>query len=206
MGTIDATAWVERFLVAAEAHRAQLGDLDRQAGDGDFGTNLETSLRRAREELSGAGGQAPFAALSTAFLNTGGTSGPLYGMWFRALAQAADAGPLDARALGTAVAAGTDAVCRLGGAAVGDKTMVDAMRPAADALLAASEAGEDVARALAAAATAARRGADATAAMLARRGRSSYVGEVARGVLDPGAVTVAIFFEAAPGPDGGAEG
>ena len=72
--------------------------------------------------------------------------------------------------------------------------MVDAMVPASDALVAASGSLDD---ALAAAAAAARSGAEATAHLLAKRGRASYVGEVARGVHDPGAVTVALLLEAA---------
>ena len=86
---------------------------------------------------------------------------------------------------------------RLGGAQPGDKTMVDALAPAAEALSAAVAASEPLASALADAAAAARAGADATAPMLARRGRASYVGEAARGVCDPGAFTVALFFESA---------
>ena len=85
-------------------------------------------------------------------------------------------------------------VQRLGGAKPGDKTMVDAMVPVGESLAAASGSLDD---ALAAAAAAARSGADATAELLAKRGRASYVGEVARGVLDPGAVTVALLIESA---------
>jgi phosphoenolpyruvate---glycerone phosphotransferase subunit DhaL len=85
----------------------------------------------------------------------------------------------------------------LGGAGVGDKTMVDAMSPAADSLAAAAARSRELRADLADAAMAARAGADATAELVARRGRASYVGEVSRGVPDPGAEAVAMFFEAA---------
>jgi dihydroxyacetone kinase len=85
-------------------------------------------------------------------------------------------------------------VQRLGNAEPGDKTMVDAMAPAAAAL--ADCAHRELGEAVAAAAAAAGEAAEGTAGLLARRGRASYVGEVARGVRDPGAVAVAIFFEA----------
>ncbi len=205
-GLLDAAAaraWVDAFVGVADAERGALGELDRRSGDGDFGSNLQTSLTRARVELASATGATPaepFALLSTAFLNTGGTSGPLYGMWFRELSRTfgeAEAVGLDA--LAAAVAAGTATVQRLGGATVGDKTMVDALAPAGDALAAAAAAGDALPEALRAAALAARAGAEGTAELVARRGRASYVGEVARGVIDPGAVTVALFFEAAPG-------
>ena len=76
--------------------------------------------------------------------------------------------------------------------------MVDALAPAAAALERGRETAQRSPPASPAAATAARAGADATAPMVARRGRASYVGEAARGVCDPGALTVALFFESAP--------
>jgi phosphoenolpyruvate---glycerone phosphotransferase subunit DhaL len=196
-----ARAWVQRFLDAAEREVPALGDLDRRAGDGDFGTNLTTSVNSARRVLgdgpAGDPGQA-FAALSTAFLGTGGTSGPLYGMFFRELAKAAgDAAEVDLATLAAGVGAGIGAVCRLGGASVGEKTMVDALQPAADALARAVAAGTALDGALRDAAAAARAGADATAGLVARRGRATYVGDAAAGVTDPGAAAAALFFEAA---------
>jgi dihydroxyacetone kinase-like protein len=202
--TLDAAAtraWVDAFVAELTAQREALGDLDRRSGDGDYGNNLKTALDKAAAALATADPSAPgapFTAVSTAFLGTGGTSGPLYGMWFRSLAQLAEERRgLDLAALAEATAAGLASVQRLGKAEVGDKTMVDAMAPAVAALGAAAEAGDDLATGLAAAARAARDGAEGTEAMVARRGRASYVGELSRGVIDPGAVTVALFFEAA---------
>jgi len=198
--TLDAAgarAWVERFLDAAETEAGALGELDRLAGDGDFGASVTALVRGARHALRDDPPKRPaaaFAALSTACLGIGGTSGPLYGMFFRALAQrAGDAPTLDRAALADGVQAGVAAVRRLGGATVGERTMVDALQPAADAM------GMDGALtdALDAAARAARTGADETAGLLARRGRATYVGEAALGVVDPGAALVAVFFEAA---------
>lgn len=182
-----ALAWWQRFAAAFEREREALAELDRTAGDGDFGTNLRSALRRVDQRLAGgptgSAGEV-FARVSEGFLDTGGTSGPLYGMWFRALAKAL----AEERGLAAGVADGVATVRRLGGAAPGDSTMVDAMAPAAQALT----GGAD----LAAAAVAAREGAESTRELRARRGRSSYTGDVSRGVLDPGAVTVALFFEA----------
>jgi len=194
-------AWAEAFLDEAERHAEALGDLDRESGDGDFGTNLLTSIRSARARLEQDPGERPadaFSALSAAFMASGGTSGPLFGMWYRELATAAgDAPAIGTPELATGFAEGLATVCRLGGAAVGDKTMIDAISPAADALAAAATSGVATADALAAAARAARAGADATASLVARRGRASYVGELARGVVDPGAATIALFVESA---------
>lgn len=204
-------AWVEAFLAALAAEREALGELDRRSGDGDYGNNLKTALDKADAGLATTAGDssgAPFAALSNAFLGTGGTSGPLYGMWFRELARVGEErGELDLEGLAEGTAAGLAAVQRLGRAEVGDKTMVDAMAPAAAALAAAAASGQSLDEGLADAGRAAREGAEGTAAMLARRGRAAYVGEVARGVIDPGAVTVALFFEAGSetAPDGGSD-
>jgi dihydroxyacetone kinase len=205
VNALDASAvraWVGVFLASAEAEVERLGDLDRESGDGDFGTNLVTSIRSARGHLSvesgdGADAGASFKALSAAFLGTGGTSGPLFGMWFRELARASEgASSYSVTTLAAGVRAGLATVRRLGGADVGDKTMIDALAPAADALDAAVSAGSDLPQALSDAAQAAQAGANATAVPAARRGRASWVGDAARGVVDPGAATVALFFAA----------
>jgi dihydroxyacetone kinase len=197
-----AAAWIGSFVGDFADRREELDDLDRRAGDGDFGSNLLPAIEPAAAALASApgdGADTAFTTLSNAFMGAGGTSGPLFGMWFRELARAASAagGRLDLAGLAGGAGAGRDVVMRLGGAAAGDRTMLDAIVPAADALAAAASAGEDLRVGLRAAATAARAGAAATAEMVARRGRASYVGEAARGVQDPGAVAVAIFFEAA---------
>jgi dihydroxyacetone kinase-like protein len=192
----DAREWVQRFIDVFNQQREALAELDRRAGDGDFGTNLASALRRASRRVSDGpsdSASAVFARVSEGFLDTGGTSGPLFGMWFRELSKAT-AQSADAAALAAGVAAGVATVQRLGHAQVGDKTMVDAMLPAAEAMT-----GHDLDADLAAAARAARTGAASTEQLRARRGRSSYVGDVAVGVLDPGAVTVALFFESARG-------
>src|SRR5262245_12937544 len=182
-------------MAAADEQSAALNELDRQSGDGDFGANLSAAVARVRTRLDGAETVAGvFSAFSGAFMDTGGTSGPLYGMWFRALARAADGDAVGLPELAAGAADGVATVQRLGRAEVGDKTMVDAMVPAAHALAGAG----DLRDGLLAAARAAREGAASSEAIAARRGRASYVGDVARGVLDPGAVTVALFFESAP--------
>lgn len=196
-----ARQWMSNFMMDFESAKEQLGELDRQAGDGDFAVNLSQALQRARLGLDELGGDAPgadqvFAAVSTAFLHTGGTSGPLLGMWFREVAKAwsAESDPLAALCVG--IRCGTATVQRLGGAQVGDKTMVDAMVPASQALDAARLAGADLTTALQEAALAADRGVRDTVGQRASLGRASYVGELAMGVADPGASAIALFFHA----------
>jgi dihydroxyacetone kinase-like protein len=197
--TTGTRAWISGFIAEIERHGDELTELDRRAGDGDYGTNLTSAVRRATANLAASEPATPqdvFAAVANAFLHTGGTSGPLFGMWFREFAKTSSA-EITTSALASAARNAVDAVRRLGNAEVGHKTMVDAMVPAAEALTNAAAGGMDIASALHAAASAAHSGAAATEQLLAKRGRASYVGEHARGVIDPGALTVAWFFAAA---------
>jgi hypothetical protein len=193
---VTADAWVDAFIDRVHRDHAILTDLDRKAGDGDFGDNLLASTARARREREG--GAAPFRALVLAFRDSGGTSGPLLGMWFRAFARGVGE-PLEVAALARAARDGLASIQSAAGAQVGDNTMVDAMSPAADALAGAVAGELEVDSALRAAAHAAYAGAASTEPLLGRKGRSSYVGEHARGVADPGAVSIAWFFQAGAG-------
>ena len=144
--------WVTEFTARFESQANVLADLDRQAGDGDFGTNLGSALRRAQDFLDRDNprtfADVFFAAVAKGFLNTGGTSGPLFGMWFREIAKAASDAPVSTAALATGVANGLATIQRLAGAEVGDSTMVDALAPGAAALQAGSAAGVGVREAL----------------------------------------------------------
>ncbi|WP_010551903.1 DAK2 domain-containing protein [Brachybacterium paraconglomeratum] len=187
-----------------------LGDLDRRAGDGDFGDNVRLAMKNLGRELEG-GEPADFrgwvTAMSRAWLGVGGTSGPLFGMFYRDLAKAAGDGEVpDLAALAEALEAGQAVIQKYGEAEVGDRTMVDALAPAVAALREAAGSGADAAHALGAAEKAAIDAAKGTAELTARRGRASYVGDSAKGVMDPGACAMALVIgalRAAVGADGG---
>lgn len=202
MALDEALAWIDRFTGHVRAAKASFTELDRRAGDGDFGTNVDTALTRAGQKVLE---QPPSTVgevmqrLSAGFLTTGGTCGPLLGAWFRELGKhLAEGATTETFAAG--VRAATEKVQRLGKAELGDRTMVDAMLPAAEALHAAAALNAELDVALKHAAGAARRGAVATAGLLARKGRASYVGEAAHGSPDPGAVLIADLFAAAVEP------
>lgn len=175
-----------------------LGDLDRRAGDGDFGDNVRTAMTNLGRELEGeepADYRGWVTAMSRAWLGVGGTSGPLFGMFYRDLAKASGDGEVpDLAALTEALAAGQAVIQKYGEAEVGDRTMVDALAPAVDSLQQAGSAG--AAEALAAAERAAVDAARSTAELTARRGRASYVGDSAKGVMDPGACAMALVLGA----------
>lgn len=187
-----------------------LGDLDRRAGDGDFGDNVRTAMKNLGRELE-AGEPADYrgwvTAMSRAWLGVGGTSGPLFGMFYRDLAKAAGDGEVpDLAALAEALEAGQAVIQKYGEAEVGDRTMVDALAPAVAALREAAGSGADAVHALGAAEKAAIDAAKGTAELTARRGRASYVGDSAKGVMDPGACAMALVvgaLRAAVGADGG---
>ncbi|MFG1960298.1 dihydroxyacetone kinase subunit DhaL [Nonomuraea sp. NPDC049028] len=187
------------YAADVEAAHAELTRLDQLSGDGDFGDNLRSGLRRVVDELdrSGTAGHG-FDVAGRVFLDdVGGTSGPLFGLLFTEIGRALDGDEPTSRALdgdvlswAAGASAGLAAIQRVGEANVGDRTLVDALVPAVAAL------ESDGAGAFARAAAAAADGARSTAELRARLGRASYVGERARGVADPGAVGVALLFRA----------
>ncbi|MBH5338647.1 dihydroxyacetone kinase subunit L [Streptomyces pactum] len=197
-------SWIQRFADSVSATEPELTVLDQRAGDGDFGTNLRTGLALAARELAALPdgplpAAAPLEATARAFLDgVGGTSGPLFGLLFQELSTAvAAAGPsVRVAALAAGTGAGLAAIQRVGEAVPGDKTLVDALAPAARELQRFSPAGRPD-RALAAAARGAWQGVQSTTLLRAHRGRASYLGDRASGVPDPGAVGVALFFTTA---------
>lgn len=190
-----AAAAAATALLAAEA---QLTELDAKAGDGDLGASM-TRAARAILDLPDQAWRSPTSALAAAGdalrRAVGGSSGPFYAT---ALLRASRfLSGLDSPSIAdwaVALAAATQAVSELGGARPGDRTMVDALDPAARALTAAAAAGpEAAARACIAAA---RDGARSTAAMMPRLGRGSYLGDRVLGVPDGGAVAVEVWLGA----------
>lgn len=178
---------------------AELTALDAAIGDGDHGTNLARGLRAVRDrvlaEAPGIPGELLRQTGMTLLSTVGGAAGPLYGTFFlRAATSAGDAPSLDAAAAGDALEAGVAGVRQRGKAEPGDKTMLDALLPALEAYRGAL--GQGLAPATAAAAAAAEEGARATAPLVARKGRASYLGERSAGHRDPGATSASILIRA----------
>lgn len=188
-------AAIRRGCEAIIASEAKLTEMDQKVGDGDIGRSLAQGaeqILKASDRLDGKSEKAILAELSRIVRGSvGGTSGPLYAALALSAANALD-DPSSADASAKAFQAGAASVAELGGATEGDRTMIDALIPAARAM----GAERDGSGQWAAAAEAARRGADATADMMPRRGRSSYLGARAIGHVDPGAEAVAIWLAA----------
>lgn len=194
-------AVLETFQNVCADNEAELGRLDAVAGDGDHGQGMAYGSRGAAEAAraavdQGAGARTTLLLAGQAWADSaGGTSGALWG------AALTSAGGLftDTEGAGEqnvvdAVNAGIDAVLRLGGAQLGDKTMVDAAVPFRDALVDAFDA--DAGPAIATAARVAREAADKTADITARLGRARVLGEKSKGTPDPGALSFSMLMAA----------
>lgn len=182
---------------------SELTDMDQRVGDGDFGISAARVSRAVLSAIDTCPAESEPAAVLRALSATvrrvmGGTSGPLYAvMLLRAAGELDQAGRTpSARDWSNALSAALDGVIALGGAHPGDRTMIDALHPAAQALRTAIEASTPPLQALASALGAAQAGAQATASMSPRRGRSSYVGDRALGFVDPGAHAIALWLAA----------
>ncbi len=194
--------WIREFARVVGENAQFLTDLDAAVGDADHGINLDrgmTAVVAALDETT----QPDLAALTkkvgmTLVSSVGGASGPLYGTFFLRLATSLGAEDTVAPAdFAKALRAGVEGVVQRGRAEANDKTMFDALAPALDALDAALASGSDLASALGSAREAAERGRDATEAMVARKGRASYLGQRSVGHVDPGATSAAMLIAAA---------
>ncbi len=189
-------------LIAAVARRVgegreRLNRLDAKLGDGDHGTSISAAFALAVEQIAVLDQPEPaeiWLATAKALMNgMGGASGALFGTLFlKGVAPARGKGALTKLDVEAMWRAGLDGVKARGKAGVGDKTMVDALQPAVDAFA----ASDDFSGAWPAAAEAARAGAEASAAMIARQGRAKFLGERSIGHQDAGATTIALMFEA----------
>lgn len=193
--------WLDRTTQRISEEAGYLTELDSAIGDADHGINLRRGFTSASAVVAADPPTTPGALLKmfgTHLTNTvGGASGPLYGTVLRRAARAlGDEETVSPEALGEALAAAVAGVRRLGDSGPGDKTMVDALAPAAERYGEALRGGASAVEALAAAVRAAREGAEATIPMLARRGRASYLGERSIGHKDPGAASSALLITA----------
>jgi triose/dihydroxyacetone kinase / FAD-AMP lyase (cyclizing) len=201
----EASAKAKRAVTAAcdallEAEH-QLTEMDRIVGDGDLGSNLARSAQAIKNNLP----YYPFDDLPgtlktlgvTLQETLGGSSGPLYGVLLLRTGIFLEGGPAnDPQRWGSALLEGCGAISELGGAREGDRTMLDALLPFAQTFHDGIAAGASTEDSLKRAMIAAEAGAEATAQMIPRRGRSSYLGERAMGHADPGATAVVIWLRA----------
>ena len=203
MKTVDYAAFAGMLKAAAakiEDAKGKLTELDSQIGDGDHGTTMAKVMGLVKETVDGYEGRDVKGLLSKIGMSIltvgGGATVPLYGSLFSGMARAAAEGPgaLDAPALAVMFESGRDRLLKFSKAAPGDKTLVDALVPAVEAMAAMAAGGADAM--FEAAAEAAQKGSDRTRNQVARHGRAMNLGERSLGIPDPGSVSMALIFRA----------
>ncbi|WP_224240848.1 dihydroxyacetone kinase subunit DhaL [Hyalangium gracile] len=201
--TRDAVArWIQAYAAVLAEQKDQLTQLDMDIGDGDHGENMNRGFQAVLAKLPGVADKdisTLFKTVAMTLISTvGGASGPLYGTLFLQMAaRTAGKQELTPSELAEALKAGVDGVMSRGKAVAGDKTMVDALQPALEALQQALGQGVELAEALNRAATAADQGRQATIPWVAKKGRASYLGERSAGHADPGATSSHLLIQCA---------
>ena len=190
---------IETACAALIKAEPRLTEMDRITGDGDLGASMKRASAAVQEAIPSyplSDLPATLKALShTLRHELGGSSGPLYGVLLLRIGKVLEnSRPIGLTQWATALEEGCRAITELGGARPGDRTMLDALDPFVKVLKAAGT--NSVREVLMTAANAAERGAEATAQMKPRLGRSSYLQDRVLGYPDPGAMAVAIWLRA----------
>ncbi|HEX8939766.1 MAG TPA: dihydroxyacetone kinase subunit DhaL [Candidatus Limnocylindrales bacterium] len=208
IATDDLVRWLSRFAELVADRREYLTELDAAIGDADHGINMDRGLSTVVARLPDllADGATPgsfTAGVARVLISTvGGASGPLYGTFFLRLGGALGGeAAVSPETFAAALRQGLDGVVARGRTQLDDKTMVDAMAPAVEAIESAlagraGSSGLGWAAALRDAAVAAAAGRDRVTPLIARKGRASYLGERSAGHADPGATSTILLFEA----------
>ncbi|MGP7960717.1 dihydroxyacetone kinase subunit DhaL [Sanguibacter sp. A247] len=197
--------WARSWVVAAAASvaeaRDELTELDRLIGDADHGFNMDRGFQAAAAKVvdvpAETVGDVLKSVAMTLMSTVGGAAGPLYGTAFLRAAKVTAVPELGSAEVVALLEAGLEGIVARGKAQVGDKTMVDAWTPAAEAAVAAHADGASPTDVLAAAVRGAQEGAESTIALTATKGRASYLGERSRDHLDPGSRSTVLLLEAA---------
>jgi phosphoenolpyruvate---glycerone phosphotransferase subunit DhaL len=202
VGLKELRVWLDDLAGVYAENRQWLTELDSAIGDADHGFNMDRGFTAVKAEISSnlsADIRGLLQTVATVLIRTvGGAAGPLYGTFFlRAAAACAGRTELDAAGVVELFRAGVEGVRQRGKAEPGDKTMVDALQPALDAMQSALGEGNSFGAVLDAGVAAAEQGMLGTVPMQARKGRASYLGPRSVGHQDPGATSSWLLIRAA---------
>lgn len=189
---------VEKLIEVIRENKAYLSEVDGAIGDGDHGINMAKGFSltagRLTEKMGLSEGLRTLGR--TLVMEIGGAMGPLYGAFFQAMARVCkDSDQIDAQVFGQMLAAGYEAVIKLGQAKVGDKTLVDTLHPAIEAYKNTLGGGVGFKDALQKMAQAAEQGKESTKNLVAKVGRASRLGERSKGLLDAGATSCHLILK-----------
>ncbi|MBN2556457.1 MAG: dihydroxyacetone kinase subunit L [Anaerolineales bacterium] len=193
--------WLYRAAQTLEENREYLVELDAEIGDADHGSNMDRGFKKVVSVLPAMAdedvGQILKGVGMALISSVGGASGPLYGTLFlRAGNTAIEKEALELSDLEMLLRAGVEGVMTLGKAQLEDKTMIDTLLPAVEALSIAEMEGQHLHAAIHAAVQAAEEGLRSTTAMVAKKGRASYLGDRSIGHQDPGATSSYLLLRA----------
>jgi dihydroxyacetone kinase-like protein len=194
--------WIERFAAHIAEQKDYLTQLDAAIGDADHGANMHRGLQAVlakKADLQNSDIGAMLKGVAMTLISTvGGASGALYGTFFlQASTLAGGRTELSPSEFGSVLEKGLAGIVLRGKAALGDKTMIDALQPAIKAYKLSIDSDETLEQALSKAVIAAEEGLKSTVPLVARKGRASYLGERSAGHPDPGATSTLILFRSA---------
>lgn len=194
--------WIKTYAKVVEENREYLTELDAAIGDADHGANMHRGFQAVMNkmtEISDKDIGTVFKTVGMTLLSTvGGAGGPLYGTFFlQAGMKTAGKMELSTEDWLSALDGALAGVLMRGKAEVGDKTMVDALTPAVEALRKAAAEKLPIGQAAGLSAEAARKGMESTTPLVARKGRASYLGERSAGHQDPGATSSHMLLKTA---------
>jgi len=192
--------WLQSIAVVLEQNKDYLTELDAAIGDADHGINMNRGFQKVASQLPGVADTDIGSILKTVSMtlisSVGGASGPLYGtMFLRASTAVAGKSELTDEDMVGLLQAAVDGVVQRGKANLGDKTMLDALSPASDALRQAVANGASTQEALEQAVAAAEQGMKDTIGLVAKKGRASYLGDRSANHQDPGATSAYLILK-----------
>ena len=201
MGTkVNAKELIISLIDAINNNKAWLSEIDGAIGDGDHGVNMAKGFNMAKEKMDEAGDTLSEQLKSlgmTLVSNIGGAMGPIYGTFFMRMAKPIEGKTeIDENDFKAMLEAALEGVKKRGGAEVGDKTLVDALEPATKAFAESIEKGQSFREALENMVEAAKRGMESTKDLIAKKGRSSRLGERSKGTIDAGSASCYIILKA----------
>jgi dihydroxyacetone kinase-like protein len=192
-------AIVDQLILTIQENKQYLSDIDGLIGDGDHGINMNKGFTMCREELDKNPGDLAYGLKALAkilMMKIGGSMGPLYGKFFKAIGVSLEGKEeIGIAEMGDALQAAVDAIASISPAKLGDKTLIDTLLPAIAAYQKEQEDGKSFYDALEAMKIAATEGRDSTKDMVAKLGRASRLGERSRGVLDAGATSCCLILQ-----------
>lgn len=192
--------WLQAVAVVLEENKDYLTELDAAIGDADHGINMNRGFQKVVSQLPSVADKDIGSILKTVSMtlisSVGGASGPLYGtMFLRASTAVAGKSELTNEDLVALFQAAVDGVVQRGKANLEDKTMLDALSPAVDALKQAVDSGVSTQDALQQAVVAAEQGMKNTIPLVAKKGRASYLGDRSANHQDPGATSLYLMLK-----------